>query len=266
MDGRNESVDLQRVLERTGAVAVAVSGGIDSMTLAAVAHHVYGADMIAVHAVSPAVPPRSTALVKRYAKRLDWPLQIVDAAEFEDPKYLANPVNRCFYCKANLYAKIASLTELQIVSGTNTDDLADFRPGLKAATAYGVCHPYVEAGISKKSIRKVAKLFGLEDIANIPASPCLSSRLQTGIAVTPTRLRMIDRIEEFITEAMMPNAVRCRVLPTNLEIQLDNQSLARIDSSNNLKSRILEFATTQQELPIIFSAYRTGSSVIHPND
>ena len=113
----------------------------------------------------------------------------IDAGEFADPRYRANPVNRCYFCKHNLYGTIATRFEGTILSGTNTDDLGDFRPGLKAADEHRVRHPFVEAGLAKSDVRALARELRLDDLAELPAAPCLSSRVETGIAVEPVALR-----------------------------------------------------------------------------
>ncbi len=166
---------LTKVLKPMGPVAVAVSGGVDSLTLAATAYDVFGAEFVAFHAVSPAVPPRATHRVQRIAEESNWPLTIVDAGEFGDERYLANNTDRCYHCKTSLYGRIAASTDLQIVSGANTDDLSDFRPGLAAADEHQVRHPFVEAGIGKDGIRAIARRVGLGSVAELPAAPCLSS-------------------------------------------------------------------------------------------
>jgi uncharacterized protein len=102
---------------------------------------------------------------------------VFDAGEFADPRYRANPANRCFFCKTNLYGHIVAQPGGTVLSGTNTDDLADWRPGLTAAAQHGVRHPFVEAGIDKPAIRRIAARIGLGDIADLPAAPCLSSRI-----------------------------------------------------------------------------------------
>lgn len=145
---------LDRVLDTFGRLAVAVSGGVDSLTLSVRAHHYRNGEVQMFHAVSPAVPVEATARVRAMAEREGWPLKIIDAAEFSDPRYRANPVNRCFYCKSHLYDAIAACTDAQIVSGTNLDDLGEYRPGLDAASSRSVRHPYVEAGIGKQALRR----------------------------------------------------------------------------------------------------------------
>jgi uncharacterized protein len=224
----SKAAELETVLAGIGEVAVAVSGGVDSMTLAVVAGRRLGSRAEMIHAVSPAVPPEATARVEQQARREGWRLAIIDAGEFADPDYLANPANRCFFCKTNLYGTIATRTTATIVSGTNIDDLGDWRPGLRAAEAHGVRHPYVEAGIAKAGVRELARRLALHELAELPAAPCLSSRLATGIAVTTDRLRLVHAVERLITRELAPRTVRCRLFHDGVAIQLDAEGLSRI--------------------------------------
>jgi uncharacterized protein len=248
-----------------GPVAVAVSGGVDSLTLAAVAHDVFGSGFAAFHATSPAVPPRATARVERIAAQSDWPLRVVDAGEFDDDRYLANNPDRCYHCKSNLYDRIAAATDLQIVSGANVDDLSDFRPGLVAAEEHEVRHPFVEADIGKEGIRTIARRVGLKSVAELPAAPCLSSRLETGISVTPSRLRLIDQVEEYAQDLLAAETIRCRVFAECIEIQLDELSLDTVRKSLDLRTRLTEYVEERQPRPVRFGPYRMGSSVVHLN-
>lgn len=145
-----EEIALISVLNGYDEIAIAVSGGVDSMVLAYMAHRFSRTKATMLHAISPAVPQAATARVKRYAENEGWRITWLDAGEFDDPNYRANPLNRCYYCKSNLYDRIRAATSEQIASGTNTDDLGDFRPGLKAASERAVIHPYVEAGLGKR--------------------------------------------------------------------------------------------------------------------
>lgn len=203
---------LTTALSRHEGLTIAVSGGVDSMTLAHVAHCVLGQRARMVHAMSPAVPALATARVREHALRAGWRLDLVDAGEFDDPHYRSNPVNRCFFCKSNLYATIAGLTQETIASGTNCDDLGDFRPGLEAAQQWQVVHPYVEAGLDKSAIYALAKDLGLDDLAVLPAQPCLASRVETGIAVTADDLAFVDHVETLLrADFGMSATVRCRI-------------------------------------------------------
>jgi uncharacterized protein len=125
---------LEAVLLSLDAAAVAVSGGVDSMTLAALANRLLGRTRAAmIHAVSPAVPPEATERVRRLAESEGWDLSVLDAGEFADARYVGNPVNRCYFCKTHLYHAISGLSDRPILSGANLDDLGEYRPGLEAA-------------------------------------------------------------------------------------------------------------------------------------
>ncbi|MBV9785080.1 MAG: hypothetical protein JO264_14810, partial [Acidisphaera sp.] len=147
---------IEAVLAGLDQAAIAVSGGIDSLTLSVIAHGVLGARVRMHHAVSPAVPEEATERTRALAARQGWRLEVFDAGEFADPDYRANPANRCFFCKTNLYGAIARRTEATILSGTNLDDLGEYRPGLQAARDHFVRHPFVEAGIDKPTVRRLA--------------------------------------------------------------------------------------------------------------
>jgi uncharacterized protein len=225
---------LEEYLASISPVAVAVSGGVDSMTLAYVAHRVDSASRM-FHALSPAVPPGATERVERYARREGWQLELVDAGEINDPRYLANPANRCYFCKTNLYDTVTWQTTLPVVSGTNTDDLGDYRPGLIAADEHRVRHPYVETGIDKRTLRDIAKSLGLHDLCDLPAAPCLSSRVTTGIAIDPDMLPLIDRAEqalwEYLPAQIALTGVRCRIRPGAIGVELETADDIDADSA-----------------------------------
>lgn len=200
---------LVAVLGTYDGLAIAVSGGIDSMTLAYVAHRFVVLPPTMVHAVSPAVPAEATMRVRDYARREGWRLSLVDAGEFSDPSYRANPVDRCYFCKSNLYDRIGGSTSGIIASGTNVDDLGDFRPGLRAAGERRVVHPFVAAGIDKAAIRVLARWHRLADLAELPAQPCLASRVETGIRIEARDLAFIDAAESDIRDRV-PGATEVR--------------------------------------------------------
>lgn len=216
---------LAAALARHDALTIAVSGGVDSMTLAHVAAAVLGPRVRMAHAVSPAVPPLATERVRRHAEARGWHLDLVDAGEFRDPRYSANPVNRCYFCKTNLYAVIAGLRDGPVASGTNRDDLDDFRPGLEAAQQWRVAHPFVEAGLGKSDIYALAEALGLSDLAALPAQPCLASRVETGIAIDARDLAFVDRVEMAMRRALGPSAtVRCRITQAGVIVETEGDA------------------------------------------
>ena len=248
-----------------GPLAVAVSGGVDSVTLATFAHRAAGSRVEAFHAVSPAVPEEATERVKRFAANQGWRLRIVDAREFADESYLANPIDRCFFCKTNLYGCIARHSDAQIFSGANLDDLREYRPGLEAAKLHSVRHPYLEAGIDKKVVRSLARDLGLGAISELPAAPCLSSRVETGIAIRPEVLKAIHAVERSIAKDFPTGTVRCRVRARGVVIELDHETLAAIAGKREEEVRAnaaLIFAGIERTLDLSFEPYRNGSAFI----
>ena len=261
---------LAGVLAGIGPLAVAVSGGVDSLTLAALARRVLGENALMVHAVSPAVPAEATLRVRAEAARAGWSLRVVEAGEFADPNYRSNPVNRCFFCKTNLYGTIRRVTDRPMVSGANLDDLGEYRPGLDAAREHGVRHPYIEAGLDKTAVRALARDLGLGPVADLPAAPCLSSRVETGIRIEPETLAFIHTVEGMVATVLgasegRKRAVRCRVRAAGIVVELDPESLAALDGlcRDDLAARILAGAPTGlPEAAVRFTAYRTGSAFL----
>jgi uncharacterized protein len=260
--------ELRRLRDILGGLTkatIAVSGGVDSMTLASFAHLVLGAGRVRmVHGVSPAVPPAATDRVRAQAETEGWRLHVVDAGEFADERYRANPVNRCFFCKSNLYETLAMMSGGVVLSGANTDDLGDYRPGLEAAAASGVRHPYVEAGFAKADVRALARRLGLPELATLPASPCLSSRVETGIRIEADTLRLIDRVEDWIREALAPETVRCRVRRVGIVVELDPETLGRLGDAG--RAALIADARRRfpgvGDIPVQLTAYERGSAFV----
>ena len=260
---------LTAVLRGIGrGVAVAVSGGIDSLTLATLAHAARG-DVAMFHAVSAAVPGDATARVERLAAERGWRLSVVEAGEFEDADYVANPTNRCFFCKTNLYGTIGRHTGSQMVSGANTDDLGEYRPGLDAARNHDVRHPYLEAGIDKRTVRALARAAGLGELSELPAAPCLSSRVETGIAIRPEVLRAIHAVERDLAGEFPRGTVRCRVRAAGVVIELDPATLEALgpERRGGVAAGVARrFAGLLPSTALTFAAYRNGSAFLQGHE
>lgn len=258
-----ELAALRAVLKDCGRLTIAVSGGVDSTTLTAVTYQTLGADAGMVHAVSPAVPQAATERLRARAVRDGWPLEVLEAGEFSDPRYLANPVNRCFFCKTNLYDRISGHVDegVVIASGTNTDDLGDFRPGLEAARNHQIRHPFVEAGIDKQAVRRIARYLGLDEVAELPASPCLSSRVETGIPINAEHLVFINRAESLIRDRLGVAVVRCRIRHAGVALEMGADDLARL--SGGLLDELSALAV-ENGFPaaLVCEPYRQGSAFL----
>ncbi len=256
---------LRELLTSMERVTVAVSGGVDSMTLAYVAHQALGNNATMVHATSPAVPQDDTAKIQQYAADQGWKLTFIQTGEFEDSNYLSNPVNRCYFCKNCLYSSLKKLKHGQVVSGTNTDDLGDYRPGLIAAKEQDIRHPFVEAGIDKQTIRDIAAHLGLKELSVKPSSPCLASRVETGVRIEPNQLGLIYDIETKVRTLVAAENIRCRITANHLELQIDDAVL------KGLSNRMLDTVETQVQgiatnaninIPVTIGPYVRGSAFL----
>lgn len=182
---------------------VAYSGGVDSALVMAVAHQELGTKALACIGVSPSYPAREMRDAIALAEKLRVPHRVVETTEYLDPNYAANPNNRCFFCKTNLYDRLSELKRDEgfeaIVDGSNVSDLGDDRPGMKAARQHGVRSPLIEAEISKPEVRALARELGL-GVWDKPAMACLSSRVPHGTAITPQLLKQIEAAEDVLVE------------------------------------------------------------------
>jgi len=258
---------LSAALRAHGDVVVAVSGGVDSLTLAAFALQTLADRATLVHAVSPAVQGAATTRVKVFADERGAALVLLDAGEFADEAYRANPANRCYFCKSHLYDAIRARFKATIVSGANLDDLGDYRPGLLAARERDVHHPFVEAGLTKARVRELARHLGLGEIAELPSAPCLSSRVETGIRIEAPALALIDAIEVEIREALRPKTVRCRVRHRGVVVEMDEAALLSLGEEDRRvwMERIGARARAAGlRGDVDFEVYRQGSAFLRP--
>jgi uncharacterized protein len=189
---------LERTLSSLGAVIVAFSGGVDSAYLACVAHRTLGDRAWAVTADSASYPEHHRSLAVRVADVFGLQHELVRTGELEQPEYRANPTNRCYFCKRELYTHLSRLAAERgavVIDGNNADDRGDYRPGRQAAREFGVRSPLDEVNLAKDEIRALSRRAGLPTWDE-PASACLSSRIPYHTEVTDEKLRMIERAED----------------------------------------------------------------------
>lgn len=258
---------LQEVLKaEQKPVYIALSGGIDSLTLMTIAAKVRTAPTIAMHAVSAAVPIEATQRCRELAGKYHWTLKELNAGEFNSEQYIQNPVNRCYYCKSSLFESIVAEVGLGclIATGTNTDDLGDYRPGLKAARERDVWQPYVEAGISKNMIRELALESGLGALAQLPAQPCLSSRIETGISINVIDLRFVHQVETELSRYLGADDIRCRIVNDGVVAQLpaDSQAFGDHKVYDTVVELVGNLCTDNNRKFLRVEPYRMGSAFL----
>ena len=244
---------------------IATSGGIDSMLLAFIANKTLGKKALIVHSSSFAVPNADAKRIRLYADKYQWNYQIVNSGEIENTHYQNNPVDRCYYCKSCLFTKLANLNYGVIITGTNQDDLTDYRPGLIAAKQNNVQQPYVDLAINKAMIRQIADYFALDDLKDLPASPCLASRIETGIKINTHALQLVDHIESMVKKTLHIDMVRFRIKKSALEVQLAAEYLQTINETtkNDLISAIQQQLPAEfVVLPLNITSYHKGSAFV----
>jgi uncharacterized protein len=199
MEARQEKLDrLDTLLRQRRSLLVAYSGGVDSAFLLWRASRVEGLRCEGVLADSPSLKRAELTAALAFARAHHLPVRVVETRETEDPRYQANPANRCYFCKSELFQRLDALARAEgwdaIAYGEHANDAGDFRPGRVAAEEFAVIAPLRDAGIGKADIRAWAAEAGL-DVADKPAQPCLASRIPTGQTVTPEKLRLVERAE-----------------------------------------------------------------------
>ena len=261
--GLRMTAKLSALRDRLAALPSAVvcfSGGVDSAFVLAAAHEVLGERVVALTAISASVSESERTDARSVAGTIGVEHLCLDSREMDDPRYVANPVNRCYYCKSELYRLAWTVARdrgfTHVLNGTNCDDLGDVRPGLDAAREAGVVSPLVDTGFTKNDVREGARALGL-DVWDKPAAACLASRLPFGTAVTSDRLTRVATSERAL-RSMGLRQVRVRYHDELARIEVGAGEMER---AFELRDRIVESVRLAGFTYVVLDlqGYRTGS-------
>jgi uncharacterized protein len=224
-------------LQGMGRVLLGFSGGVDSALLGVLGAKALGPDrFLAVTGLSASLPEVQRFLAQELADRFGIPLLTLETHELADARYAANPANRCFYCKSELWSRCDEVARSSgfdtIMDGTNADDLREHRPGLGAAAEYGVRSPLAELGWTKAMVREAARALDIP-VWNAPAAPCLASRIQYGLPVTPERLRQVETGEAFLRALGVSGNLRVRHHGADARLEVDPPHFAILDARHD---------------------------------
>lgn len=256
-------------LRARGRVAIGFSGGVDSAYLAVFARRTLGAgNVLAIIGRSASYPAEQWETARRVADSFDVEVLELDTDEMNDPRYAANPSNRCYFCKTELWGKLIPAAAARgyetVADGTNADDVGGYRPGMQAARENAVASPLAEIGFTKEEIRARSRALGLPTWQQ-PASPCLSSRLPYGTSVTPERLKLIERAERAVRDLGIMGDMRVRYHDDVARVELAPSELTTwLDPRHAESLRAAVAAAGFPRVALDLRGFRSGSlNVLH---
>jgi uncharacterized protein len=253
---------LHTALETLGSTLLGYSGGVDSALLAVAARRALGRErFLAVIGRSASYPEVQYDKALEIARTFDLPLLELETRELDDPNYLANPTNRCYFCKSELWSRLGALARERglatVIDGTNADDLGEHRPGLTAASEQGIRSPLADLGWTKAMVRDAARELGIP-VWDAPAAPCLSSRIRYGLGITPGRLRQVELGEAYLRSLGITGDLRVRHRGESASIEVEASQMGRLsDQWPRIEAHFFELGFERVELDR--RGYRRGS-------